>query len=116
MTSALLPEQDDADELRDDAADAEAQQVGVLLRVPPKRAAKMAARLWTALDGPRAERCLAAVAARPWAVATLERPSALSIPAFAWAERDAVRPDDPEAALAAAAHALFQRAAQGEGA
>ena len=55
MTTALLPEQDDADELRDDAADAEAQQVGVLLRVPPKRAAKMAARLWTALDGPMAE-------------------------------------------------------------
>jgi ATP-dependent Lhr-like helicase len=67
--------------------------------------------LWTALDGPRAERCLAAMAARPWSVATLDRPSALAIPAFAWAERDAVRPDDPEAALAAAAHALFQRAA-----
>ena len=54
---------------------------------------------------------LRAMAGRPWAVATLDRPSALSIPAFAWAERDAVRPDDPEAALAAAAHALFQRAA-----
>jgi ATP-dependent Lhr-like helicase len=67
--------------------------------------------LWTALDGPRAERTLRTMAARPWAVATLDAPSALSIPAFAWAERDAVRPDDPEAALAAAAHALFQRAA-----
>lgn len=67
--------------------------------------------LWTALDGPRAERRLTELARRPWHIAALAAPSALSIPVFAWAMRDAVAPDDPEAALAAAAHALFQRAA-----
>lgn len=67
--------------------------------------------VWTALDGPRAERRLAELARRPWHIATLEGPSPISIPVFAWAARDTVAPDDPEAALAAAAHALFQRAA-----
>ena len=69
------------------------------------------ATLWNSLDGPRAARCLDALADRRWVLATLDRPSPIAIPAFAWASRDAVRPDDPEAALAAAAHALFQRAA-----
>lgn len=67
--------------------------------------------VWTALDGPRAERRLAELARRPWHIATLEGPSPIAIPVFAWAARDTVAPDDPESALAAAAHALFQRAA-----
>jgi ATP-dependent helicase Lhr and Lhr-like helicase len=66
--------------------------------------------VWTALDGPRAERRLTELARRPWHIATLGGPSPLSIPVFAWSARDTVAPDDPESALAAAAHALFQRA------
>ncbi len=66
--------------------------------------------VWTALDGARAERRLAALARRPLRRAVLDGPSPLAIPVFAWAMRDAVAPDDPEAALEAAAHALFQRA------
>ncbi|MBI5517837.1 MAG: DEAD/DEAH box helicase [Deltaproteobacteria bacterium] len=67
--------------------------------------------LWTALEGPRAERVLEALAARPWALSRLRGPSPLAIPVFAWGARDTVSPEDPETALAAAAHALFQRAA-----
>jgi len=71
--------------------------------------------LWTSLDGPRAVRCLEGMARRSWVVTHLDRPSALSIPAFVWIERDTVHAEDPEAALAAAAHALFLRTLRKEG-
>ncbi len=69
--------------------------------------------LWTALEGPRAVAVLTAAMSDRWVVTTLDRPSPMAIPVFAWALRDAVAPDDPEAALAAAAHMLFARATEG---
>jgi ATP-dependent helicase Lhr and Lhr-like helicase len=65
--------------------------------------------LWTALDGPRAEKALVALRDRRIRLVSLTNPSAMSLSVFAWAARDMVAPEDPEAALAAAAHALFQR-------
>lgn len=63
--------------------------------------------VWTALDGPRAERVLAERARRDWVLRVVDAPSALAIPSLAWARRDQVAPADPEAALLDAAHRLY---------
>jgi ATP-dependent Lhr-like helicase len=85
----------------------------VLRKYDPKHVLlrALAHTLWTALDGARAVRALTERASQPIHVATLRDPSPLAIPVFVWATRDQVAPDDPENALVAAAHALFQRAA-----
>lgn len=70
--------------------------------------------LWSSLDGERAVATLTRRAGERWCVHTSDAPSPLAIPAVLWASRDAVAPDDPEAAMAEAARALFRAAQRGD--
>lgn len=63
--------------------------------------------LWSSLDGSRAVEALTRRARERWCVHRGAAPSPLAIPAVLWASRDVVAPEDPEAAMAEAARALY---------